>query len=64
MAHAMNLTANAAAQRAGVETTVLHLNVVHSLMALNVVHVPRMRNVAATKDGVASIVMVSGLRPH
>ena len=64
MVHAMNLTANAAAQKAGVETTVLYLNVVHLLMALNVVHAPRMRNVPATKDGVASIAMVSGLRPH
>lgn len=64
MAHAMNLTVNAAAQKAGVETNVLHLNVVHLLMVLNVVHGPRMRNAAATKDGVASIAMVRRLRPH
>jgi hypothetical protein len=64
MAHAMNLTVNAAAQRAGVETTVLRLNVAHLLMVLNVVHAHRMRNVAATRDGVASIAMVSGLRPR
>jgi hypothetical protein len=64
MAHAMNLTGNAVAQRVGVETTVLYLSVVHSLMALNVVHAPRTRNVAAMKDGVASIATVSGLRPR